>query len=552
MSATLETELLDAGKAIGLLSPDGSLDPSWFQHPDTEIGGILKQPAQRAAFLDLLDKLCPSAPIAGLPVGEKWHPLLSSASNGNLYCTVQTNNGTTVFGIAGDLHGSGPQPASLRAKLPIVSFSGSSPGAIAGSAQGPLSVSLRVPVNWTIAANGIGLNAIRFEIQLAPLVPKAGAVVVLEGLNIDGTGAHDTTLDPSNLEAEATHVLLGLIHEKLRQVGAGATESGATAAHLMPLFGLGTDGIPQFPFGDLLKGPVALQNWLNTILSMGKMQVWLSHLAGLFGSSLPVTGGGAAGDPWRVSIIPLDTGKSEIAITIASADQKLHIGVQAALVPSGATPPARLEASAVIAAIPLSGAGGATVLPSASIVVRSPSRAGTLVSSGTISADDIRGGVEWNGSALQPLLALENVMLNGTHYDRIDLTNADSVVSAATNLVEGAIQSALGSTGPAAHLLALAGIVAPASDPAFPFHIDFAKLVSNPAAAIGKVHHDSLTSATHPWGAMFAEVAGLLGIASPVTGAGTLKNPWSVPLGPAGPLTLELTAWKRPDFRRCY
>jgi large repetitive protein len=543
MSATLQTELLDAGKAIGLLSSDGSLNPSWFQHPDTEIVGMLKQPAQRAAFLDLLDQLFPPGPIAGLPATEKWHPLLSSAPTGNLYCSVQTNDGTTMFGIAGDLQGSGAEPASLRAKLPIVSFSGSSPAAIAGSAQGPLSVSIRVPVNWTIAANGIGLKAIRFEIQLAPLVPKASAVVVLEGLNLDGGGAHDTTLDPSNLGPESTHVLLGLIHEKLRQIGAGATEAGATAAHLMPLFGLGTDGIPLFPFADLLKGPVALQSWLNTILSTGKMQVWMAHLAGLFGSSLPVTGSGTAADPWRVRIIALDAGKSEVAITIESAAQKLHIGVQVALVPSGATPPARLEASAAIATIPLSGTGGATVLPAASIVVRSPGGAGTLVNSGTIRADDIRGGVEWNGSALKPLLALENVTLNGTHYDRIDLTNADSVVSAATALVESAIKSALGSAGPAGHLLALAGIAAPASDPTFPFHVDLAKLVSNPAAAIGKVHRDSLASGTHPWGGMFAEVAGLLGIASPVTGAGTLKNPWSVPLGAPGPLTLALTAW---------
>src|SRR5262245_51945347 len=445
MSATLQTELLDAGKAIGLLSPDGSLNPSWFQHPDTEIVGMLKEPAQRAAFLDLLHQLFPPAPIAGLPASEKWHPLLTSAPTGNLYCAVQTNNGTTMFGIAGDLEGSGPESASLRVKLPIVSFSGSSPTAIAGSAQGPISVSIRVPLNWTIAANGIGLKAIRFEIQLAPLVPKAGAVIVLEGLDLDGTGAHDTTLDPSNLGPESTHVLLGLIHEKMRQIGAGATESGATAAHLLPLVGLGTDGSSLLPFADLQKGPVALQNWLSTILSRGKMQAWMAHLAGLFGSSLPVTVSGSPPDHWRVPVIALDAGKSEVAVTVASAAQKLQIGVQVVLVPSGATP-ARLEAFATIAAIPLSGAGGATVLPAASIVVRSPGDTGTLVSAGTISADDVRGGVEWNGSALKPLLALENVTLNGTHYDRIDLTNADSVVSAATALVETAIKSALGST----------------------------------------------------------------------------------------------------------
>lgn len=542
MSAAVQTELLDAGKAIGLLSGDGTLQASWFQHPDKLVGSILSDPAQRAAFLDLLDQLAPPANIQGLPAGEKWHPLLGGATAGNLYCTVRTNNGTTVFGIAGDLHGSIGDPASLRASLPIVSFSGSSTSAVAGSEQGPLAISVRVPVNWTIVANGIALKAIRFEIRLEPFAapPKAGAVVVLEALDLDGSGAHDTTLDPANLSAEATHVLIGLIHEKLRQIGAVASEAGATALHLMPLLGFGTDGIPQFPFADLLKGPVALQNWLNTILNSSKMPAWLGHLAGLFGASSAVTGTGAPTNPWRVPILSLDAGNSELAVTLSAAGQKLQVGVQALLVPSGGTPPARLEASATIVAIPLSGVGGASVLPSASIVVRSPGGAGTLVNTGPISADDIRGGVEWNGSTLKPLLEVDNVTFNGTHYDRIDLTNADSVVTAATALVQNAIQAALGTTGPAAHLLALTGIAPPA---ACAFHVDFTKLVSNPAAAIAKVHHDALASATHPWGAMFAEIAGLLGIASPVTGTGTLADPWVVPLAPPGPLTLSLAAW---------
>src|SRR5215831_17949080 len=77
MSADLAQELLDAGKAVGLLKADGQPDPGWFSAPDSKLSTILSDASQRAAFLDLLDQLAPPAQIAGLPTGEKWHPLLA-------------------------------------------------------------------------------------------------------------------------------------------------------------------------------------------------------------------------------------------------------------------------------------------------------------------------------------------------------------------------------------------------------------------------------------------------------------------------------------------
>lgn len=125
MSGTIERELLDAAKAVGILTASGGLNAAWFQHPDQKLSTILSNPEQRAAFLDLLDAVAPHANIPGLPAGEKWHPLLGNQPRGNLYLSVNSA-GPVVFGLAGELKGGASPAASLRAHLPFVNINGSS------------------------------------------------------------------------------------------------------------------------------------------------------------------------------------------------------------------------------------------------------------------------------------------------------------------------------------------------------------------------------------------------------------------------------------------
>lgn len=66
MSDALLTEVLDAGKAIGLLGPDGGLEADWFKDPLSKLESILSNSNQRAAFLDLLDQIVPPANIQGI------------------------------------------------------------------------------------------------------------------------------------------------------------------------------------------------------------------------------------------------------------------------------------------------------------------------------------------------------------------------------------------------------------------------------------------------------------------------------------------------------
>ena len=120
--------------------------------------------------------------------------------------------------------------------------------------------------------------------------------------------------------------------------------------------------------------------------------------------------------------------------TVASTTSLL-MGLQARVIPSGANPPVRIEGSAMLASIPITGAGSAAVLPSASVTAFAPGAigAGPLVNTGTVSVQSLRAGFSWNGSTLQPLLELDTVdftlLGTPTHYAKIDLTNADSVAS---------------------------------------------------------------------------------------------------------------------------
>jgi hypothetical protein len=172
--------------------------------------------------------------------------------------------------------------------------------------------------------------------------------------------------------------------------------------------------------------------------------------------------------------------------------------------------------------------------------------ANALVNSAAVSVRSFEAGAHWNGSDLVPLLELADVSFTfagtPTHYARIDLTHADSAVDAAKDLVLTAIRAALGTTGAAHNLAVLAGIDKPASDPAWPHLVNVGQLVSNPANAIAAVHRAALLDSTHSWALLFAEIASLLGISTPMSGAGVFEDPWRVTLE-SDTISVELAAW---------
>ena len=547
VSNLLSPEVLDIAKAVGLVSASGEINDSWFNNPLDNLRSVLTNSTQRAALLDLLDIVLPPQAVAGVPSGEKWHPLLGTQPAGNLYLTLSLAD-PLIMGLAG-AYTTSPTVSAL-CRMPMASLSGTAFTPIAGTATGPLELDLAVMLNWTRPVNPITLAGITVSLSLAPLAsPPASIEITLQGLDLDGKGAADKVLKPDDFGNEAVQLLLGLIHAELVQLESAAGEAKVLAEHLPALLGL--DGsLPMFPFATLASDPKALTSWLTQLISSGSspMVAWLGHLSGLLGASAPAV---ATGNSWSVPLIALDA-SSTANLTIINdkapdgVTPMLSLGLDLSLLP-GATAPVRIDASLKLLTLPLAGSAAPTAFPSASAIVTAPSQSGQqLISpSGGFSVDTLRAGLTWNGTTttITPLLQLTNVVLPGINpYPVVDLTNANTVVAAASGAAASAVQNALGSTGAGRHIAALAGIVEPLSDNGAPL-VDLAQLVTHPTMAIAGLHRQALLSTAHSWSIYFKEITGLLGLPGSVSGAGTATNPWVADISTAGPLSVRLAAW---------
>ena len=116
-------------------------------------------------------------------------------------------------------------------------------------------------------------------------------------------------------------------------------------------------------------------------------------------------------------------------------------------------------------------------------------------------------------------------------------------MASASTALRDAIVSALGGSRTGEALVALLGLGAPASDPAWPHALDLVALAENPTRAIAAVHRDALGSAQHDWGDLFGELAAIFGVDGPVRRAGTPEDPWRVTLAEGGLVGLELAGW---------
>src|SRR5579864_3095214 len=574
LNELLGPALVDAARAIGLV--DGlvdapGLDKSWFGDPLGQIETILSNPAQRAALFDLLDRILPPAAVPGAPATARWHPLLGARSQGNLFLTVDSTAtaATTVVGVGGRFAGTDGGSPSILVDVPLWSFAGTSVATIAGSAAAPLTLSLTVPIGWTPPAHSITLAAVAVTLTVAPAAsPVAvGGHLTLHGFDLDGSGPADTVLDPARLGTEGARLLLGLIREKLRTASG---EAAAAVSHLVPLLGL--DGsVPAFPFGSIAQDPHALGAWLRALVTgtPAPIGAWLGHLAGLLGAAAPAAsaatggpggagsaGGGIAAQSWSVPLLAPNAavGVSLILATATAADgvtPRLDLGIEIGLRPSAAAP-VRLDLAATVLSLPLAGSGGPSGFTSVSATVSAPADASrpllAAAAGAKISVDSLHAGLAWNGSAVVPQLEMRNVVLAGIgSFPVIDLGNARTVAGhAAADALAAAVRAALAGTPVGQHLAALAGLVAPADDPAAPL-VDLAQLATHPTRTIAALHRAALLSAAHPWKIYFDEIAALLALPAATTGQGTAAEPWTATLAVSGKAALQLVACNARD-----
>jgi hypothetical protein len=541
----LDRELRDALDALGLVTADGSLDASWFGDPLARVETIVTNAPQRAALERLLSAVLPPETQ---PSGERWHPVLSGAGGG-FFLTVNDSNEASTWGAAARLQGSTASlpEIDLRIRAPLIALDPGGVRSVVASAGTPLTAEIRIGVP-SGGIDGVRLSAIRAGVHLEG--GAHGFAATLEGLDLgDGRGARDVSMDPANLSADALDVLVALGRTAIAETTAAAGPAReAIVSHLMPLLGFDAAGVvPPLALADLAKGPDALRAWIRALASGGGAgaKAWLGHLAGLLqGTDIAVTGDGTPEAPWEL-VLAMLPGGSRLSLSLTASADSLDAGLGLRLAPAGTNPAAALAFDAIVLSIPFAASTSIRALPQYSIVALAPGDDTTWLAGGTTSSfgvRQLRAGLR-GAPAPEPLLELAQVRIDGSEHTLLDLGSTNAVAGAAQALLRDAIQAAVGASPTAGHLLALAGIVPPVTDPASPNALDLGAFAARPLAALGAVHRRALLDPAHPWSALFAELTALAGFASAVTGSGTADDPWQALHASLDPLTIDLVAW---------
>ncbi len=536
--------------AIGITDDDGQLVASWFDDPLASIRRVLSNPAQRAALLRLLDDLLPPDP--GLP---GWYPLLDTEA-GNLYLTVEDD----VIGVAAGLHsgdlGSGVGRAQGTVRLPLISVAGDVE-AIAGTANGPLLMGVDVgftdagiPMSRIGAAVGVHLD------DTAPLGVQAGVQVTVDDFDLGGGDPVDLVIDSATIGADllsALRLLLGEVLDLLVAEAGGNEQLRRLDDHLLELLGLGSDattGIPALPLEEVFQHPEAVLSWLVDIVdSPDSLTAWASHLAGLIGDDLDVSGSGAEGSPFRARLLDSDVVDLHLLLQV-TADRQLEIGLEVS-VDSG---PVALSAVATVLRIPLPAEAVVPTDPAAparftqfapevTVGLVAPSTGNLIDNAPAVQIGRVAAGFRLSSGELQPWLEVTDVVIDGHDHGVVDLTDADAVIGVAADEALGVLESAFGDSPVARAVLTLLGLRHPDSDPTSPHLLDPAALGRGPTMALGELHRAVLADDAHPWTYMFEQVAILVGLPPAITGRGVPDDPWVVPMAESGPVSVSLAAW---------
>lgn len=541
VSVGIDPPVSDLLAAVGLTDGDGKVDPSWFDDPLARAQTIVSDPVQRAALLRVLEQLLP--PDSGLP---GWYPLLDY-DFGNVYITVEDD----VIGVAAAIHATldlGPSShptvrGSIR--LPLVDVAGGL-RPVAGSEQGPVRLGLDIAFDDPdVPVGGFGV-AVTIDVANG-----AGARFQLTGVDL-GAGPVDLVVDSDELGADLVDAVRVLLESAFAELGESNERIGRLADHLFHVLGLrgAPDGtpvaaIPPLPVLEILEDPSVVLHWLTDVVDTPQsLKAWGTHLAGLLGVDLPVTGDATAAVPLRAPLLTVG-GPVQLALLLAPSDdgQWLRIGLAATVT----TGPAVLDAKATVFAIPLHGADSTRVVPDAAVLLRAPGSGSLLNQAPDLRVGSLQGGFRLRDGQVEPWLELTDVLLDGVEHGDLDLTDADTVTGVLDAQVQNLLSNAFGDSDRATALLALLGVGAPATDPDSPHTHDVLTLLRDPLGSLRSLHREVLADPEHPWGHLLAELATFLALDPQVGGAGTVADPWRVTIAAADPAHLYLAAWNARD-----
>ena len=531
------------GTALGFFDSDGDPEPGWLGDPGESLGTVLAADGQREALISFVDEALGGADRT-TESGVVWLPVLElDDPNLDVFVTVDDRPADTIrIGAAARFSTDDPT-SHTSVSIPLfqqakVGRTVSSPIALGqpGSRIGLTCEIVTADGAPTPGEAHIGSFTIEVDLPTSPGDDPPTFALQLSDLQLPGASSPSDlriALDGTDdIEDALLEVVLELIRDQASEVG------GAALTAVAGLLGLGGDAVEDFPIEDLLDhGVSAIGGWLARVLeSAPGRAAWLDHLAALVGGArnrdrVDLDVGAAT---VTVGVI-VDTGPSgntrltpTVTITLGDADARVEVDCH----------PCRVDlVTGQAVALPRLGlwaAAGNAANPVLNLTNPSIVRAETLRIGGALDAD----------RNLTFVLAADEVLIGTERHPVLDLTSADAIMTAVGDAVDELLDQLLAGLGDAlATVRTLLGLTVPAGHPGAPT-IDVSALMTDPLGALST--HWSTIVADHR-GVMtdvLATLAEAVGdastVASPITGTGTVADPWLVPLSTVAGTTVEL------------
>lgn len=534
-------------KALGVMQPSGDPNPDWFGDPESSLKTILENDDQRDALIAFVDEAMGGADRTTDPTGVVWLPIVTLEDPDITFAiTVDPTPADGIhIGIGISVRTSEPTSNSSLA-IPLFRAHRANGPAVTnavllGSQGGRIRLASAVTIDEDAPVPGTPrLGAIGLDIDVPTTTD--GSEQPVFGLNLTGfqlpgaTQPRDIRVAADGLD-ELDDAVLDLVLSLVRAQANDAASDSVIAA-VAGLLGLREgDSIPDFPITQLpTQGAHAIAAWLRGVLTAtASRNDWVGYLATLLD-------GTAQDDSVTFDLDPNTTLRLRVRVdTGPTGNARLTPMLSVEL---GTDP--RVESLADLFQIDLV-TGAAIALPQfgAWAAAGSPgagNRVLDITSPAVARADILRVGFGLDVERrLTFVLAADNVMLGSHTYSVLDLTSPDALMDAAANSVDDIAEQLLANCGDALDIIRLfLGLDPPAGITA----VTLPALMANPVSAVSAYWRELITSPLNPMPAVLTTIRDTLADESranlPVSGTGTVLDPWCVPL--IGPLQLEASA----------
>ncbi len=534
-------DLNSLAKAMGLVDAGGDFQDDWLTKPDHYLARMLAEDHQRDALMTFIDDMLGGSIRRADVSGRIWLPIVEiDDPNLDFFLVIDDSPTSHVrIGVGVSVKTTNPDSETgLHVPLFKTAKTGHSVSDVIllGTAEGAITFSTDILIDQAAPVPG---QAHLGSIGLALDVPTSGSqppdiIITLGTLQLPGAQSpRDITVASNSLDTlddMALELVLGLIEAQAAGLPAGPLTA------LAGLLGLRDGiGIPELPISDFANiGVSALATWLDQVVSdAAARSAWFSQWADLLGGSATSAG----------VTLPLGPASITLALDVVTGAAGLS-QLTPRLSAKIATGSLKAELAADLAVIEL-GSGNAIALPKVSLSVHAGDTGdgGTPLLTGDPAVAGFRFGIALDGLRKPVLvLAADGVTIGTNTYATLDLSTPDALVDGVGTILGDVIDDLIAQLGPIGDTLrVLFGLSKPAGHPTVPT-LDFAAFIADPLGTLRAHWQVVLKDHQAAMPDLLESLRGLLGDAAeavtPVSGSGTVADPWKLPL--VGPVHLRL------------